>query len=113
MCSLDYDLCPVWRETPRLARKPHSCGSCHATIHPGDAYLDHASVYDGNWHSSKLCFFCWGVREVFAEAHRVFPTPVGLPFDLRNCISEGDEESDAKWAPMLAGILARQAEVSA
>lgn len=108
MCSIDLDPCEVWRETEHKARKPHRCDCCGNTIHIGDKYLSHFSKFDVYVTSQKICLNCDRDRRAFGDAHESMKcVPSAFTEALSDCISEGDEESMTKWAPMLAEIRAR------
>jgi hypothetical protein len=112
MCEANYDgdTCPVWSEDKRKARKDYFCDGCGGPIRKGDLYLAHRSMYDGYWSAARMCLPCLGVRDAFGEAHRgaVIPHPGSLRQTLEECIDYGDEESDAKWTPMLAAMEQRR-----
>lgn len=117
MCELDFDdgePCRVWREQRvGAARKPHRCDCCGRTISAGQTYVRHFSAFGGASSSGfamdeKICPECVEDREHFALEHGgVLLPPSAVTEYLVNCISEGDEESDRIWAPMLDRINAR------
>lgn len=103
MCFVDLDPCEVWQERDRKARKEHKCSCCHRTIKPGEMYLVHFSVFEGNPESQKCCKECEADRAEFAKAHDgTLCTPHHLPEMVRSCIGEGDD--DAAWEAMLKRI---------
>jgi hypothetical protein len=109
----DYEHWDVWRETPRVARKAHTCNCCTGTILPGSNYLDFATIYDGRATSEKACFGCWVAMVDFTKAHNVTYSPSQMPDELRNCVAQEKGEVDAKestkrWRDHIAGILRRQ-----
>lgn len=104
MCSIDLDPCSVWRETPRVARKPHLCDGCGQEIRPGDAYLVHFDIFEGEANNERACFVCWWVRQVFADAHGQSFAPSGLWTQLDECIQG---ERDNEWRESLAVVLRR------
>ncbi len=105
MCDFgDLDPCVIWEEAPAIARKWHRCDGCASLIAPGDAYLRHASLYDGNWTREAECFACWWIREDFGEAHRMRPLPSQLSYDLVEC---GADQPDSEWRPHLASFRRR------
>lgn len=111
MCVLDLEQCEVWVETGRTARKTHQCTACKGTISSGQRYYVHFSVLDKMPDYQKICSACYEDRKVFADAHEgVIPTPGGFAFVLQDCIYEGDEESEARWKPMLEALKARGAQ---
>lgn len=108
MCDIDLEPCTAFSERNRKARKAHTCSCCKGIILPGQTYLVHFSIYDGNIASDKMCGLCEVARKEFSDAHYSgLPQPAYFPELLSRCISDGDEESDAKWRPMLDAIEAR------
>jgi hypothetical protein len=111
MCFIDLDPCEVWDERERKARKEHKCGACGKTIRVGETYLTHFSVFEGNANSEKMCFPCRDDRKQFADAHDgTLMTPSFLRQMVAECISEGDEESERQWKPLLDRIDSREQE---
>lgn len=110
MCSIDLDPCDVWSETWRRARKDHACSCCGGAIASGERYVAHFSKFEEYIDTAKLCSPCHEAREEFANAHDAgSPQPGYFRELLTSCISDGDEESDAKWKPMLDAMDARRA----
>lgn len=108
MCSLDlFGEVAVWRETPRRARKDHSCTACGGVIAKGSAYLDHANLYDGSWSSETACFPCWWARETFAQAHEQSFAPSMLHELLRDCVKGRVDDAEREWRPSFAALLRR------
>lgn len=111
MCSsgLSGDACEIWNEWVPRARKPYTCDGCGGPIAPGDRYLKHQSRFEGDWSSARMCLSCWYAREEFVGAHRgsLIPHPRMLADVISDCISDGDEDSETRWAPMLAAMRAR------
>jgi hypothetical protein len=113
MCVVDdNETCVVWRETARTARKPHRCHACCAPIVPGEAYLEHFSLFDDVPQAERLCFLCWLVREEFRQAHESVMTPTCLTDYLRECVAESEEGSEtrARWAELLGQLNRRRWE---
>lgn len=110
MCEIDAgDSYEVWSETKRRARKEHKCDGCHGRIAPGEAYVVHFSVFEGDPSSAKMCEPCDVTRMAFAEAHQGrIPHPDSLWDTLQECIFEGDDESETRWQPMLDQMMARR-----
>lgn len=104
MCSLDLEQCDLWSETPRTARKEHSCSACGGRINAREAYLSHVHVFDGHAYGEKMCSKCWWVRGVFADAHGQNCVPSALMEILRDCVG-GDRDSE--WRPLLADVIRR------
>jgi hypothetical protein len=111
MCDIDDgERCSVWRETQRRARISHRCDACAGAIGVGEIYLVHFSVFEGYTTSEKMCVECEVDRKEFADAHNgMLYTPGSMSEVLGNCISEGDEDSETKWRPMLAAMATRKA----
>lgn len=107
MCVLDLEPCDVWEESVHLARKEHVCSSCCLPIRPGDAYLSHFQVFEGEPFREKMCFVCWLAREEFAESHGVRCLPSALDDLVRSCIDDGLAKAGNPWRPVLAVILRR------
>jgi hypothetical protein len=106
MCFIDLEPCDVWRETRRRAVKEHLCSCCRRAIPPGEDYLVHFSLFDGDTHSAKCCAECERDRQEFARAHQgTLCAPDYLPDLIAECISE-EPETEAMWRPMLARIEA-------
>ena len=110
MCVIDVDeYCEVWEESIVKARKPHRCSCCRAEIRPGEKYLKHWSIFQGDPQPGTLCLACNSDREIFAAAHQgVMAHPWGFDEMLCNCIADGDEESEKQWKPMLERIRGRR-----
>lgn len=112
MCFIDDDegVCEVWSEREVTARKLYKCSCCSAPIEPGQRYLCHFSVYEGDPNQEKMCLTCRDARKVFSADpnHRLIPNPRSFDDFLEMCISEGDEDSQTKWQPMLDGIKQRR-----
>lgn len=112
MCSVgfDGDACEVWSETPVVARKQHRCTACEGRIAPGDAYIRHFDIFEGEPSTAKMCFPCWLTREQFFQAHRdgLIPNPAALAETLSDCIEDGDEDSERVWRPLLQAMYARK-----
>lgn len=107
MCFVDLEPCEVWEERHRKARKVHRCSCCGRAISPGERYLVHFSVFQGDPTSEKCCAACEADRQKFADAHGgTLCTPGWLPNMLRSCIGE-DPDSEETWAPMLKSIRSR------
>lgn len=122
MCSIDLEPCDLWRETPRIARKPHRCSACGAAIHPGTAYLDHFSLFEGVSSSESACFTCWLAREEFADAHGQRFPPSALADLLADCLDGfrwtrhmkrvapamvAEREEAVRWAVSLRALRTR------
>lgn len=107
MCTLESEgYAEVWREVPRIARKPRECWCCDSLIAAAQPYLSHFSVYDGRASNEQLCVACWWSRKVFSDAHDYYPMPGGFWEVLQNCIGEEDE-SEAEWRAHFAAIKRR------
>lgn len=107
MCAIDFDeYCSVWIDECRTARTPKTCRVCGMQIQPGDPYLHHRSLFDGEWTTEAACAPCTLVRNDFCDAHGVGLVPSGLFEFLRDCVVDGDE--DSVWRNHLAFIMRRQ-----
>ncbi len=106
MCEIgDLDACDVWREGAARARKPATCACCRGAINPGDPYLSHFSVFEGDSTFEKMCWLCWLAREDFNEAHRFGSCCPGTFKDLLvDCFAH---DTDPKWGLMLVAMDAR------
>ena len=110
MCDINLDPCDVWRESHRKARKEHVCSCCRRAIRPGETYLVHFSVFEGDARTQKCCAECDRDRDVFAEAHGgTLSEPSYFGVLLGECIGEGDD-NDERWRPMLSRIRASMAD---
>ena len=56
-CTFDY-YNDMHHETPRKARKEHSCFECSEVIFKGDDYFRIAICGDGSWQNLNLCEYC-------------------------------------------------------
>lgn len=111
MCDVGFDgeRCGVWDESLRTARKEHQCGGCEGAILPGQKYVAHRSLYDGYWSGAALCVPCRDARKAFVESHKgLIPHPDALRDTLVECI-DWDEESAARWQPVIDAMDARRA----
>jgi len=105
MCSLDMEKCPVWRETPRVGRKPHQCDCCSRHIRKGEAHIEHASAFGGRMQGERLCFGCWWARTSAVEQHgpgeQLTPSPSYAWEWLTTCADDGasyrQELAILKW----------------
>jgi len=62
MCDLDAEMCAVWVETERRARKRHRCCECGTAIPKGHAYVQINSVSGGSAGTSRrheACHKLW------------------------------------------------------
>jgi hypothetical protein len=112
MCDIsgfDGERCELWNETVvKKSRKQRKCGCCCRTIAVGEMYISHFSKFEGDVCKSALCFECMNDRNEFSKAHDGYiPHPDSFDHTLRECIAEGDEESEKQWQPMLDKILVR------
>lgn len=56
-CEID-GIADVWSETAHVARKSHQCDACREPICPGDKYVAHFIIYDGDTERVKRCWRC-------------------------------------------------------
>ena len=91
------------------ARKEHRCACCSATIRVGEQYVSLFTIFEGDAARERCCQACDAAIEEFAEAHEgTRSNPSYFQDMLRECMDEGDEESETRWKPMLAAIQARR-----
>lgn len=110
MCEIGWDSdIEHWSKTRRTARKPHVCQGCKGPIAPGVAYIHESWKMDGAWWSEKCCIACDEAIVEFERAHDGAPVPSYFAECLRGCLSDGDEESERRWRPMLQALEARGA----
>lgn len=94
-----------YRETPRTARKRHTCCECMAAIDPGERYASIGVVWEGTAETFKLCAFC---HALFGQIWRI---PDWVPEDgpsfgslcawLHECFWRDDRDT----SEILAGIF--------
>lgn len=104
MCGLDLDPCTLWEEKPVTARAWHLCDGCGCLIEPGQPYLRHANLFEGEFSREAMCFACWFIREEFAEAHHQTFAPSALYDTLLDC---GAGDPDSEWRTHLAVMMRR------
>ncbi len=111
MCELDLETCEVWREERRKARKAHRCSTCRADIRPGDVYVNHFSVFEGDATTEAMCLPCEDIAIRFAEHHGTRTPPGSMLETLQDCFGqEGREywtDEDRGWRRDVASILWR------
>jgi hypothetical protein len=115
MCEIGDDdgYASVWSEKQRRARKQHRCTSCGGSIRPGDLYLNHFSIFEGDATSARLCAACDGSRDEFSHAHEgTLLHPETLLDSLVECV-EQEPEMAPKWQPMIDAIRQRREETRA
>ena len=109
MCELhldDSEPCTIWRENRHKARKVHKCDSCYRQIMPGQEYLYHFNVFDGDATTEHICAECANNRQEFADEHGGYLVPATqLSYYLQECISD-EPESAERWQPMIDRIKA-------
>ena len=114
MCGIWLeDVCEVWCETPRYARKQHRCFCCNGSILRGEQYIVHFSVYDGRPTSEKMCFECDKAQREFANAHDgIRHVPSAFLEVLFECYNEEIRsawtDQDRRWRSLMAGMLLRE-----
>lgn len=108
MCEVgaDWDGPAVWEKVWRTAKVPHRCSGCGATIQPGDRYEHTSRLWEGKWEREHACAPCASACEAFGRAHEGEPFPSGLRESLEECVL-WDENSAAKWGPVLDLLKAR------
>lgn len=93
----------VYRDTIRTARKAHRCDCCPATIQPGEKYVSHFSITDGDAYSAKRCLPCQDVvRAIFDANDSDF-----LLYDAEMHEDVCSLESDAETRPLALAWHAR------
>ena len=82
MCD-DYegDMCDVWDETRRRARKRHECWACKEAILPGQIYQRSTVIWEGTAQSWKHCLRCAVLIDALKKRMGTYTTEI---FDL-NC----------------------------
>jgi hypothetical protein len=95
MCEIEYDgeTCTVWNETYHKARKAHRCDSCFLQIVPGERYMAHFSVYDGEGNYEKACAKCSEAMGRFAEEHGSVQ-PYSFWELLMECVASSSDSED-------------------
>ena len=82
---------------------------CRRIIRPGETYLVHFSVFEGDATSEKCCSECEAARKTFAAAHEGWLfTPGFLMEMLQECIGDSDDDGNPQWSAMLARIHAER-----
>lgn len=105
MCDIrDIEYAELWNETSHKARKAYRCNSCGIAIKPGEKYVKHFSLQDGEVCSEKACFACGETREKFLDAHGAIYPPSHTADLLNDCI-QGDHSSE--WRSDYAKLLWR------
>lgn len=107
MCEIGGTEASAWREDYAIGKSAIACKVCGGIIPPGELHVRHFSVVDWKIYNSRMCASCEADRDEFGDAHELVPTPAWFLEALGSCIAEGDEESEAKWKPMLARIHER------
>ena len=115
MCFIEIDdVCEVWKETPRRARKQHACTCCYRPILIGEKYVDHFDVFEGRPEKCKLCSECEKDRAEFGDAHNgTILHPGSMLEYLEQCVGDNydddgetaDDETQ-KWERMIERIEA-------
>lgn len=93
---IDFDLCEVFRETPRRAAKSRRCWCCYQDIEVGDFYLYHFSVHDGNASTEALCFRCWWMRADWRQDPNVDTNMTPCPSYTLECL-RGESDWLGLW----------------
>lgn len=111
MCFIDLEPCEVWSEKTVKARKPHKCGGCGAAIKPGEIYLRHFDIFEGNMSAECACGACSKSRDEFADAHGQSFIPSRLDEMLWECIDGAASDEDTKrWRILYARLCSRRAQ---
>ena len=105
MCELDLEPCEVWNQTERTARKPHRCDCCRRPIGQGQRYVNTFWKFEGEVGTAKACADCQVDIKAFAAAHGGSQFMPDYFVDvLKECIWDGDPESESVWKPMLERV---------
>lgn len=63
ICSCDYDMPTIHRDSIHRARKSYHCEECHRTIQPGERYERTFGVWSGDVMTYVTCEQCHDARE--------------------------------------------------
>ena len=107
MCSVELETCECWVESQVNARKAHVCNCCRGPIIPGQTYVKHFSVYDGEPSGEKQCLPCYGVSRAFGAEHGVRGIPSAMEELLVDCVGEEGPDEAAAWVAALADMKLR------
>ena len=88
------EVCDVYKQVFRKARKAHKCEVCLGEIPPGSRYSEERSLLDGQWAASKSCEACYGVVRYYVW-HYLGDQDVPTADWAREYISE--TEQDLGW----------------
>jgi hypothetical protein len=110
MCSLDdLEYASVWHETKLRARKHYKCNTCGGAIRPGDHYIRHFDVSDGEPTRERCCLPCEESRAAFRKAHHGGFSPSNHADELVDCIENADTDEERQpWRDALAALRRRQ-----
>jgi hypothetical protein len=123
MCEVIFDeVATVFVDKFRKARKTHRCQCCGSEIKPGDRYLRHFQICDGQAYDEKMCEACAADRAEFAKAPgHMLCAPSYFWELLSSCVHEDDDATFDEergryvpspanpWVPMLERLRARSA----
>lgn len=108
MCVIDLEPCEFYRSSEVTARKPHRCSGCNRVIRIGERYIRVFGKFEGDVFNEHGCLECKADGELFAVAHEnMNPGFSNLAEVLTECISDGDEDSERVWRPMLKVLQGR------
>lgn len=94
MCEINLEPCDVFQDTHRRARKPHVCDCCGGAIDPGEVYIAHFSVMDGDITAEKMCALCDLAAADFQQEHKTRSNPSYMRELLEEClVDETGQES--------------------
>lgn len=68
MCFIADGIADIYRTKPTIARKNHRCNECGRTVKPGEQYLYHFQVYEGEALTRRVCRGCAYVRQLIHDA---------------------------------------------
>lgn len=67
MCFYHDGEADIYKVKPVRARKTHRCYECQRAIQPGEPYLRHFQVYEGEPFSCAVCRDCAYVRQLIHD----------------------------------------------
>lgn len=104
-CFCDYDAPTLYRVAQPVARKPHRCSECGATIHAGERYESVVGLWDSRWDHFRTCTRCTDLRD-FVKAH--VPCMCWAHGHIREDAIEAAREYASEAPGLLFGALRRE-----
>lgn len=112
MCDIELEPCEIFQETQVKARKQHVCSCCGGLIKPGETYVKHFSLMDGDVTSEKSCAACVALAAEFKKVHGTYSNPSFMPELLQDCIEseeyEGNTAMVEKWTKEIEAMDQRK-----